>query len=174
MESTRAYTDPFSVLGLPSTASREEVKAAFRRLALKVHPDVDPSPQAAARFTEIKRAADVLLKGNHHPAVHAGPGPSSAYHAWQTYASAAHDASHEWRPRSRNTALWFCLATLIGGFGVFGFALVSHDWMDGYRWLSPDVANERVKNPDGRRQQLIAALMEQPQGAGTQQPHAGD
>jgi len=46
--------------------------------------------------------------------------------------------------------------------------------MDGYHWLSPDVANGRVKNPDGRRQQLIAALMEQPQGAGTQQPHAGD
>lgn len=59
----RAFTDPFGVLGLPSTASKDDVKAAFRRLALKVHPDVDPSPQAAARFREVKRAADVLLKG---------------------------------------------------------------------------------------------------------------
>lgn len=173
MESNRAYTDPFSVLGLPPTASREDVKAAFRRLALKVHPDVDPSPQAAARFTEIKRATDVLLKGNYH-APHAGPGPSSAYHAWQAYANAAHDATHDWRPRSRHTALWFCLASLVGGIGIFGFALVSHDWMDGYRWLSPDVANQRMKNPDGRRQQLIAALMQQPAGGGPQHPHPGD
>ncbi len=52
--SNRPYTDPFGVLGLTPTASREEVKSAFRRLALKCHPDVDPSPQAAARFTEVR------------------------------------------------------------------------------------------------------------------------
>lgn len=62
---------------------------------------------------------------NYHAAAHAGPGPSSAYNAWEAYAHAAHDAAHDWRPRSRNTALWFCLATLVGGFGIFGFALVS-------------------------------------------------
>ncbi|PRW60270.1 Chaperone [Chlorella sorokiniana] len=167
MEGICAYTDPFSVLGLSSTASREAVKVAFRRLALKLHPDVDSSPQAAACFTELERSTDMLLKGNYHATTHAGP--SSAHQAWQAYTNAAHDAAHHWRPRSRNTALWFCLATLIGGFGVFGFALVSHDWLDGYRWLSPDVANERVKNPDGRRQQLVAALMEQPEG-GSRRP----
>lgn len=42
---------------------RDEVKAAFRRAALVCHPDVDKSPQAAARFTQVKLAADVLLKG---------------------------------------------------------------------------------------------------------------
>lgn len=53
----------------------------------------------------------------------------------------------------------------------------SHDWMDGYRWLTPDIANARVRNPDERRQQLVAALMEQPQRGGragalrTQQQH---
>lgn len=50
----RPFTDPFAVLGLPPTASREDVKRAFRLLALKCHPDVDPSPQAAARFTEVR------------------------------------------------------------------------------------------------------------------------
>lgn len=44
-------------------ACREEVKAAFRRAALACHPDVDHSPEAAARFARIKTAADVLLKG---------------------------------------------------------------------------------------------------------------
>ena len=57
------YTDPWAVLGLPPNASREEVKAAFRKAALETHPDADPSPRAAARFADIKAAADVLLKG---------------------------------------------------------------------------------------------------------------
>ena len=61
--SSLPYTDPWSVLGLPPNASRDEVKAAFRRAALATHPDVDPSPQAAARFADVKAAADVLLKG---------------------------------------------------------------------------------------------------------------
>ena len=59
----RAFTDPFAVLGLPPSSTKEEVKAAFRRAALKCHPDVDPSPQAAARFSEVKTAADAILKG---------------------------------------------------------------------------------------------------------------
>ena len=46
-----------------SISHRDEVKAAFRRAALVCHPDVDKSPQAAARFTQVKLAADVLLKG---------------------------------------------------------------------------------------------------------------
>lgn len=63
MSSNRAYTDPFEVLGLPSSASRDDVKRAFRQLALRCHPDVDGSPQAAARFSEVKTAADAILKG---------------------------------------------------------------------------------------------------------------
>lgn len=54
--------DPFITLGLPRTASKHDVKQAFRRLALQCHPDVDPSPLAAQRFSDVKRAADVLLK----------------------------------------------------------------------------------------------------------------
>lgn len=57
------YTDPHAVLGVHQGASRDEVKAAFRRAALACHPDVDSSPTAAARFAQVKTAADVLLKG---------------------------------------------------------------------------------------------------------------
>lgn len=63
MGSSTGYTDPFATLGLPPTASKAEAKAAFRKLALKCHPDVDPSPSAASRFSEIKRATDMILKG---------------------------------------------------------------------------------------------------------------
>ena len=35
-------TDPYKVLGLPSTATDEEVKQAYRRLAKRYHPDANP------------------------------------------------------------------------------------------------------------------------------------
>ena len=67
----RPPAEPFAVLGLPTSASRDEVKAAFRRAALRCHPDIDHSPQAAARFAAIKRAADQILRvrGSSHPGV---------------------------------------------------------------------------------------------------------
>ncbi|KAL4443843.1 hypothetical protein ABPG75_011580 [Micractinium tetrahymenae] len=160
----RAFTEPFEVLGLPPTASREDVKQAFRRLALKCHPDVDPSPQAAARFTQVKGAADAILKG-HHPLGAAGyhPGAAASWHAYAEAAARAAPDPHDSARllRSRHAALWFCAASLAAGFGIFYFAVVSHEWMDGYRWLTPEVAESRLKHPDARRQQLMALMMQQ-------------
>ncbi|HXF95819.1 MAG TPA: J domain-containing protein [Gemmatimonadales bacterium] len=53
--------DYYQVLGVPETASTEEIKKAFRRLAKQYHPDRNPgNPQAAERFKEINEAHDVL------------------------------------------------------------------------------------------------------------------
>lgn len=49
--------DPYEVLGVESTASNEEIQAAYRRLALEHHPDRYPSdPTAQDRFEEIGKA----------------------------------------------------------------------------------------------------------------------
>lgn len=68
-----------------------------------------------------------------HQAV--GPGPLSAAAAWrESYSQAGAQAAHaapDWRPRSPRTALWFCAATLVGGFGVLYLALLSHEWLAG-------------------------------------------
>lgn len=51
----------YEVLGVPRTASEDELKKAFRRLAMKNHPDRCPGdPKAAERFTEAKEAYEVL------------------------------------------------------------------------------------------------------------------
>lgn len=51
----------YEVLGLPEGASGEEIRKAFRRLARKFHPDVNPGDKAAeARFKEINEAHEVL------------------------------------------------------------------------------------------------------------------
>jgi len=53
--------NPYAVLGVTRSATQEEIKAAFRRLALRHHPDINTSdPAARTRFTQINEAYEVL------------------------------------------------------------------------------------------------------------------
>jgi len=55
------YKDYYKILGVPKTATDKEIKAAFRKLARKHHPDVNKGdPKAEARFKEINEANEVL------------------------------------------------------------------------------------------------------------------
>jgi molecular chaperone DnaJ len=56
-----AQSDYYDILGLGRDASQDDIKRAFRRLARKHHPDVNPNdPEAEARFKEIAEAYAVL------------------------------------------------------------------------------------------------------------------
>jgi molecular chaperone DnaJ len=56
-----ATKDYYQTLGVPETATVDEIKRAFRRLAKQHHPDRNPgNPQASERFKEINEAHDVL------------------------------------------------------------------------------------------------------------------
>ena len=51
------FKDYYSTLGVSKTASEKEIKQAFRKLARKLHPDVNPGDKAAeAKFKEIANA----------------------------------------------------------------------------------------------------------------------
>ena len=67
--SVMAKRDYYEVLGLTRSAGDDEVKAAFRKLAMKWHPDKNPGDQDCEhRFKEINEAYDILKDGERRAA----------------------------------------------------------------------------------------------------------
>ncbi|MDR0735642.1 MAG: molecular chaperone DnaJ [Zoogloeaceae bacterium] len=78
--------DFYEVLGVNSDASEEEIKKAYRKLAMKYHPDRNPdNPSAEERFKEAKEAYEVLSDGQKRAAYdqygHAGVDPQAGFGA---------------------------------------------------------------------------------------------
>lgn len=52
--------DYYNVLGIQKGATEDEIKKAYRKQALRYHPDKNKSPKAEDKFKEIAEAYDVL------------------------------------------------------------------------------------------------------------------
>ncbi|MFM8758229.1 MAG: molecular chaperone DnaJ, partial [Methylophilaceae bacterium] len=77
-----AKRDYYEVLGLNRDASEEDIKKAYRKLAMKYHPDRNPdNPKAEESFKEAKEAYEILSDGQKRAAYdqfgHAGVDPSA-------------------------------------------------------------------------------------------------
>jgi curved DNA-binding protein len=56
-----AFIDYYKILGLPKAATEKEIKNAYRKLARKYHPDLNPdSQEAEKKFKEVNEANEVL------------------------------------------------------------------------------------------------------------------
>ncbi len=79
--------DYYEVLGIDKGATQKQIKDAYRRLARKLHPDVNPDPSAAERFKEVGEAYAVLSNDEKraqydrfgHAAFQAGQGGPGGY-----------------------------------------------------------------------------------------------
>src|SRR5256886_16821750 len=58
---TTAKQDYYELLGVPRKASAKDIRSAFRKLARKYHPDLNPGDKAAEeKFKQLQEAYDVL------------------------------------------------------------------------------------------------------------------
>src|SRR5215813_12220388 len=78
-----AKRDYYEVLGVNRDASEDDIKKAYRKLAMKHHPDRNPdNPKAEERFKEAKEAYEILSdshkRGSYDQFGHAGVDPSVA------------------------------------------------------------------------------------------------
>jgi molecular chaperone DnaJ len=100
-----AKRDYYEVLGVPRSASEDDLKSAFRRLARQYHPDVSSEPDAEEKFKEINEAYAVLSDGDKRA-------------AYDRYGHAG--VNTQGMPDFTNIDLSDILEGLFGGFGGFG------------------------------------------------------
>lgn len=85
--------NPYTVLGVSETATDEEIRSAYRRLAKKYHPDLNPNdPVAASKMNDVNVAYDQIKTAEKRAAYKASQTSqtfyqqsSYGYDPWQTY-----------------------------------------------------------------------------------------
>jgi hypothetical protein len=92
--------DPYRVLGVPPGAPMEEVKAAYRRLAKRHHPDA-AGPDQLARFLTVQAAYETIARARGGPARSQGGTPRSSA---QAAGGAPRDGGRDWYTAAREAA----------------------------------------------------------------------
>lgn len=95
--------DHYEVLGVSRNASEDEIKKAYRKLARQLHPDVNPSEEAAEKFKEVTHAYDVLSDAESRQRYDMGgdAGFGGFGDIFETFFGAAAGGARAGRPRVR-------------------------------------------------------------------------
>ena len=100
-----AARNPYEVLGVKKDASEEQIRSAYRKLAKRYHPDLNPgNKEAEARFKEISGANDILSDKDKRARFDRGEidasgaeRPEAAYSRYRGFAEGAPGERYEYR-----------------------------------------------------------------------------
>ena len=136
------FDDPYKVLGLERGASDDEVKRAYRQLAKKYHPDMNPGDAHAAKMmNDINAAYDQIKNPPKQSTAQNSYDPFSGWYQQQSYQGQQSEYYSAWRyirsgayqealyvlntvPSHQRTAEWYYLSAIANtnlGNSVLGY-----------------------------------------------------
>jgi hypothetical protein len=126
--------NPYQILGVRPSATPEQVREAYHRLALRYHPDRNPSPDALHQMQEINWAYHVLrdpFRRADYDAMYASARPSQAYSAPRSSYAPPPDQSTYRKPTASavNPPPFRPMRSIANGFGISGFTVVIAVWL---------------------------------------------
>jgi len=109
------YKDYYQILGVPKSATEKEIKQAYRKLARKHHPDVNPGNKAASeKFKEINEANDVLSDPDKRKKYDT---LGSNWQQYEQYQRAGGQGPFQWGGGQYRTVTPDDFASIFGGLG---------------------------------------------------------
>ena len=118
--------DPYEVLGVPRTASQDDIKKSFRRLAKKLHPDANRNDaKAAVKFAELNAAYEILGEADKRKAFDRGEIDAEGkprFHGFEGFGGQRGGPGGGFNQDGFETFTWGPEGVRRGGRGGAGFA----------------------------------------------------